>query len=77
MEALIFLILKINGTVKVSILYNGYPTRDWHSQKEPTITTTSLEIILTTVTIDAHEEHNEMSSGVPNYSIQTEMPNES
>ena len=54
---------------------NGKPTWDWISPEESTSPTVSLESIIITKVIDAHEERDEMPSDVPNALIKTEITN--
>ena len=75
MEALLILNQKINGTIKGRMVYNGKPTRNWISREESTRPTVSLESILATAVIDAHEQHYKISADVPNSFIQTVIPN--
>ena len=69
-----FLTEKRDGTIKGRMVYNGKPTREYFSKEEATSPTVSLESILITGVIDAHEERDVMTADVPNAFIQTEMP---
>ena len=73
-EALMFLTEKRDGTIKGRMVYNGKPTREWLSREDSASPTASLESILITAVIDAHENRDVMTADVPNAFIQTFMP---
>ena len=73
-RALMFLTEKRDGTIKGRMVYNGKPTRDYYSREEVASPTASLESILITGVIDAHEGRDVMTADVPNAFIQTEIP---
>jgi hypothetical protein len=73
-QALMFLGEKRCGTVKGRMVYNGKPTREWLSREDSASPTAALESIMLTAVIDAHEERNVMTCGIPNVFIQALMP---
>jgi hypothetical protein len=72
--ALAYLTEKKSGEVKGRIVYNGAPTRKYMEDVDTSSPTASLEGILLTAIIDAHEERDVMSSDIPNAFIQAPMP---
>ena len=74
MEALMFLGEKRSGVVKGRMVYNGKPTREWLSKEDAASPTATLEGIMLTAVIDAHERRDMMCADVPNAFIQAEMP---
>ena len=74
MMALMLLTEKRDGTIKGRMVYNGKPTQEWLSKEDAASPTTSLESLLLTAMIDAHEGHDVMTADVPNAFIQAEMP---
>ena len=73
-EALMFITEKRDGKCKGRMVYNGKPTRDWHSKDESASPTASLEAIFLTAVIDAKEKRDVMSCDIPNAFIQASMP---
>jgi hypothetical protein len=73
-EALMFLTKKHDGKIKGRMVYNGKPTREWLSREDAASPTVSLESILLTAVVDAHEGRDVMSADVPNAFVQTQMP---
>ena len=69
-----FLTQKRNGTIKGQMVYNGKPNHNYISRYKSTITTASLEIILTTTVTKTHKYYDYVSSDVPNYFIKTDIP---
>ena len=55
------------------MVFNGKPTREWLSREESASPTASLEGIVITGVIDAHEGRDIMSSDIPNAFIQAEL----
>ena len=53
---------------------NGKPSREWLNREDSTSPTASLESLLLTATVDAHEGRDVLSADVPNAFIQTKMP---
>ena len=66
MEALMLLSEKKDKSIKGRMVYNGKPSRAWMSKEESTSPTTTLESIMITGVIDAHEERDVMTADVPN-----------
>jgi hypothetical protein len=62
------------GTVKGRMVYNGKPIREWLSREDSVSPTAALESIMLTAVIDAHEERDVMTCGIPNAFIQVLMP---
>ena len=56
MEALMLMTEKKDKTVKGRMVYNGKPSREWISKDDAASPTASLESIMITGVIDAHEE---------------------
>ena len=54
--------------------FDGRKTSEWITKEDSASPTATLEGILFTLTIDAHENRDVMSADVPNAFIQTEMP---
>ena len=71
--ALSYLMEKRSGKVKGRTVYNGKPTREWLSKEDNASLTESLEGILLTLMIDAHERRDIMSTDVPNAFIEAEI----
>ena len=65
---------KRDGTIKARTVYNGKPTCAWHDKEETASPTASLESILLTAVVDAHERRDEMTADIPNAFIQADMP---
>ena len=65
---------KNDGQIKGRYVYKGSDTRDWLTREETSSPTASLEGIINTCVIDAHEERDVMSVDIPNAFIQTQMP---
>ena len=55
MMALMFLTEKHDSTIKGRMVYNGKPTREWLSREDSASPTASLESIMLTAVIEAHE----------------------
>jgi hypothetical protein len=72
--ALAFLTEKRTGVIKGRTVYNGKPTREWLDKQDSASPTVTLESILLTTVIDAHEDRDVMTVDVPNAFIQTELP---
>jgi hypothetical protein len=53
---------------------NGKPSREWLNREDSPSPTASLESLLLTATVDAHEGQDVLSADVPNAFIQTKMP---
>jgi len=73
-EAMMLLAEKNDGQIKGRYVYKGSDTRDWLTREETSSPTASLEGIINTCVIDAHEERDVMSVDIPNAFIQTHMP---
>ena len=71
--ALAYLTEKRDGTIKGRTVYNGKPTRELLSKEDSASPTASLDSILLTAMIDAHEGRDVMTTDVPNVFIQTPM----
>ena len=71
--ALGYLTEKRDGTIKGRMVFNGKPTREWLSREESASPTASLEGIMISGVIDAHEGRDIMSSDIPNTFIQAEL----
>jgi hypothetical protein len=74
LDALMFLSEKRDGTVKGRMVANGKPSREWLSRDDSASPTASIESILLTAVVDAHEGRDVLSADVPNAFIQTKMP---
>ena len=72
--AMMLLTEKRCGKVKDRMVFDGRKTQEWITKEDSASPTTTLEGILLTLTIDAHENRDVMSADVPNAFIQTEMP---
>ena len=72
--AMMLLTEKRCGKVKGRMVFDGRKTREWITKEDSASPTATLEGILLTLTIDAHENRDVMSAHVPNAFIQTEMP---
>ena len=70
--ALGYLTKKRDGTIKGRMVFNGKPTREWLSREELASPTASIEGIVITGVIDAHEGQDIMSSDIPNAFIQAD-----
>ena len=68
--ALAYLTEKKTGEVKGHVVYNCAPTRKYMEDVDTSSPTASLEGILLTAMIDAHENRDVMSSDIPNAFIQ-------
>ena len=55
------------------MVFDGRKTREWITKQDSESPTATLEGILLTLTIDAHENRDVMSADVRNSFIQTEM----
>jgi len=71
-----FLTEKRDKSIKGRMVYNGKPTREWLSREDSASPTASLESIMLTAIIDAHEGRDVMSADIPNAFIQTSMPDD-
>ena len=71
--AMMLLTKKRCGKIKGRMVFDGRKTREWITKKDSASPTATLEGILLTLTIDAHENRDVMSVDVPNAFIQTEM----
>ena len=71
--AMMLLTEKRSGKVKGRMVFDGRKTREWITKEDSASPTATLEGILLTLTIDAHENRDVMSADVPNAFIQTEM----
>jgi hypothetical protein len=69
-----FLGEKRDRTVKGRMVYNGKPRREWLSREDSASPTAALESIMLTAVIDAHEERDVMTCGIPYAFIQALMP---
>ena len=65
---------KRDGTKKGRLVYNGKPTRQWLSREDASSPTATLESIMITAVIDAHEKRDVMCNDIPNAFIQAPMP---
>ena len=72
--AMMLLTEKRCGKIKGRMVFDGRKTREWITKEDSASPTATLEGILLTVTIYAHENRDVMSADVPNAFIQTEMP---
>ena len=72
--AMMLLTEKRCDKVKGRMVFDGRKTREWITKEDSASPTATLEGILLTLTIDAHENRDVMSADVPNAFIQTEMP---
>jgi hypothetical protein len=72
--ALMFLTEKRDATIKGRMVANGKPSCEWLHRDNRASPTASLESLLLTAIVDAHEGRDVMSGNVPNAFIQTEMP---
>ena len=72
--AMMLLTEKRCGKVKGRMVFDGRKTQEWITKEDSPSPTATLEGILLTLTIDAHENRDVMSADVPNAFIQTEMP---
>ena len=57
------------------MVYNGKPTREWLGKEDSASHTASLEAILLTAMVDAHEGRDVMSTDIPNAFIQAPLEN--
>jgi hypothetical protein len=73
-NALMLLTEKKDGKIKGRVVYNGKPTRDWLSKEDASSPTATLESIMITSVVDAHEGRDVMTADVPNAFVQTELP---
>ena len=73
-QAMMLLTEKRDGTKKGRAVFDGRATREWLSKEDSASPTATLEGIMLTVTIDAHEGRDVMTADVPNAFIQTSMP---
>ena len=69
-----FLTKKRDRSIKARTVYNGKPTREWHTREEATSPTASLESIFLTSIISSKENRDVMSADIPNAFIQASMP---
>ena len=72
--AMMLLTKKRCGKIKGRMVFDGRKTCEWITKEDSASPTATLEGILLTLTIDAHENRDVMSADVPNAFIQTEMP---
>ena len=72
--ALMYLTEKRDGSIKGRMVYNGKPTREYLGKEDSKSPTASLEGIMLTAVVDAHEGRDVMSADVPNAFVQTDMP---
>ena len=56
------------------MVFDGRRTREWITKEDSASPTATLEGIMLTLTIDAHENRDVMAADVPNAFIQTAMP---
>ena len=71
--ALAYLTQKRDGNIKGRTVYNGKPTREWLTKQDSASPTVSLESLMLTAVIDAHEGRDIMTADVPNAFIQTPL----
>ena len=64
--AMMLLTEKRCGKIKGRIVFDGRKTREWITKEDSASPTATLEGILLTLTIDAHENRDVMSADVPN-----------
>src|SRR5210317_806957 len=76
-DAMMLLAEKNTGEIKGRCVYKGNGTREWLSREDTSSPTASLEAIMTTCVIDAHEGRDVMSTDLPNAFIQTPMDEDS
>ena len=69
-RALACLSEKQNGDVKGRVIYIGKPTREYLGREDSSSPTASLESILLTGIVDAHEGRDVMTTDIPNAFIQ-------
>ena len=69
--AMMLLTEKRCGQIKGRMVSDGRKTREWITKEDSASPTATLEGILLTETIDAHENRDVMSADVPNAFIQT------
>ena len=62
------------GKNKGRMVFDGRTTREWITKEDSASPTATLEGIVLTLTIDAHENRDVMLADVPNALNQTEMP---
>ena len=62
------------GIIKGHMVYNGKPTREWLNKQASASPTVTLESIMLTGVIDAHEKKDIMTVNIPNAFIQTPLP---
>ena len=55
-------------------MYNGKPTREWHTREDSASPTTSLESVFLMAVVDAKEGWDVMTTDIPNAFIQADMP---
>ena len=71
-QLVMMLLTKKRGDkVKGRMVFDGRKTQEWITKEDSASPTATLEGILLTVTIDAHENRDVMSADVPNAFIQT------
>ena len=73
-DGLMLLTEKRDGSVKGRLVYNGKPTRKWHSKEDAASPTASLESHFLCATLDAKEGRDVMTADIPNAFIQAELP---
>ena len=69
-----YLTEKKDGKIKGRVVYNGKPTREYLGREDSLSLMASLESILLTGMIDAHESRDVMTTYIPNTFIQSPMP---
>jgi len=73
-DGLMLLTEKRDGSVKGRLVYNGKPTRKWHSKEDAASPTASLESHFLCAVLDAKEGRDVMTADIPNAFIQAELP---
>ena len=70
-HAMMLLTEKRDGTKKRWAVFDGRATKEWLTKEDSASPTATLEGIMLTITIDAHEGRDLMTADVPNAFIQT------
>jgi hypothetical protein len=73
-QALMFISVKCDETVKGGMVYNGKPTREWLSREDASSPTAALQSIMLTAVINATEDCSIMTCDIPIVFIQALMP---
>eukprot|EP00978_Attheya_sp_CCMP212_P020734 scaffold59681_cov29-Attheya_sp.AAC.1 len=73
MESLIFLVEKLDGTVKTSTCGNGSTQREYIEREDAASPTASTGSIIIISVIDTKQNRDIMTSDIPNAFVQTEI----